>query len=174
MPQAISLPDGMWALERKLDLSQVCQGRPTLTIKATPPSTIISLPMGCMAFGKSITLPPFYQVEEKFKSSDSFLTFLNVSSGRWTDLWNPLVTPPLNVNLRRLPKLLENIEKIVLHDLVDQVETVDGEILPTGSWIAPWSCHHLEDVSWWGGLESKKRTLVKATELQGTAMHTNT
>ena len=84
MPQAISLSDEVWpvALERKLDLSQVCLGRPTLTIKATPPLTIISLPMGCMAFRKSITLPPFYQAGEKFESRDSFLALSNVSSGQ--------------------------------------------------------------------------------------------
>ena len=69
MPLAISLSDGVWAvaLERKLDLSQLCQRRPTLNI-------------------------------ERLR------------------LWKPLVTSPLNVTLRRLPKLLENIEKIDLHD----------------------------------------------------------
>ena len=79
MPQATSLSDGVWAvaLERKL-----AQERPTLTIKATPPLTIISLPMGFTAFGKSITLPPFYQAEEKFESRGSFLAPSNVSSGR--------------------------------------------------------------------------------------------
>ena len=69
-----------------------------------PPLTIISLPMGCTAFGKSITLPLFYQSEEKFESSDSILALSNISSDQWEDLWKPLVTSPLNVTLRRLPK----------------------------------------------------------------------
>ena len=153
------------------------------------------LTKGCQAFGKSITLPPFYQAEDKFESRDSFLAFSNVSSGRWTDLWKPLVTSPLNVTLRRLPKLLQSIEKIDLHDLVDQLETVDEEILPTGSWAT--SSMVLSSVRgyilvrifliviqaiWerqWlgkcrkkgvpaGGLDSKKRSLVKTTDLQGT------
>lgn len=136
MPQAIGLSDGVWAvaLETKLDLSQVCKGRPTLTITATSPLSIISLPMGCTAFGTPITLPPFYQAEERFESRDSFLALSNISSARWTDLWKPLIRTSLNVTARKLPQLLKKIERIDLQDLVDQLETIDGEVLPQGSW----------------------------------------
>ena len=62
MPQTIGLSDGVWAvvLERELALSQVCRGRLTVTIRAAPLLTVISLPMGCSAFGGSITLPPYF------------------------------------------------------------------------------------------------------------------
>ena len=92
----------------------------------------------------------------------------------------------------RLPKLLENIEKIDLHDLVDQLETVDGKIIPTGSWTTSsmilsllGECilvgiilvviQALKGKQWLGkcrkkgvpagGLDSKKRSLVKTTKL---------
>ena len=70
-------------LERELALSQVCRGRSTVTIRAVPPLTVISLSMGCSAFGGSITLPPYYQSEEEFQTRDSFLALSNVSSSRW-------------------------------------------------------------------------------------------
>ena len=77
MPQAIGLSDGVWAvvLERELALSHVCGGRSTVTIRAAPSLTVISLPIGCSAFGGggSNTLPPYHQAEEEFETRDSFL-----------------------------------------------------------------------------------------------------
>ena len=129
MPQAIGLSDGVWAvvLERELALSQVCRGRSTVTIKAAPPLTVISLPMGCSAFGGSITLPPYYQAEEEFETRDSFLALSNVSSSRWAGLWEPLAEKLPVLNKAKLPQLLENIDNINLHKLVYKLETVGRE-----------------------------------------------
>ena len=130
MPQAIGVSDGVWAvaLERGLILSQVCGGKSTVTIRAEPPLTIISLPMGCSAFGGSITLPPYYQAEEEFETKDSFLALSNVSSGGWTSLWDPLVMKSPNLTMGKLPQLLEDIDRINLHQLVYKLETVGREI----------------------------------------------
>ena len=129
MPQAIGLSDGVWAvvLERELALSQVCRGRSTVTIRAAPPLTVISLSMGCSAFGGSITLPPYYQAEEEFETRDSFLALSNVSSSRWAGLWEPLAEKLPVLNKAKLPQLLENIDNINLHKLVYKLETVGRE-----------------------------------------------
>ena len=60
MQQAIGLSDEVLGvvLERELALSQVCRGLSTVTIRTAPPLTVISLSMGCSAFGGSTTLPP--------------------------------------------------------------------------------------------------------------------
>ena len=91
MPRAIGLSNGVWVvgLERELALSQVSWGQSTVTIRAALPLTI-SLPMGGSAFGGSITLPPYYQVEEEFETMDSFLVLSNVSSSRCVGLWELL------------------------------------------------------------------------------------
>ena len=100
----------------------------TVTIRAAPPLTVISLPMGCSAFGGgSITIPPYYQTEGEFKTRDSFLALSNVSSSRWVGLWRPPVEKLPNLTKAKLPQLLENIDNINLHELVYYFETVGRE-----------------------------------------------
>ena len=129
IPQAIGLSNGVWAvvLEKELALSQMCGGWLTVTIRAAPPLTIISLPMGCSDFRGSITLPPYYQAEEEFEIRASFLALSNVSSIRWVGLWEPLVEKLANLTKAKLPQLLENIDNINLHKLVYKLETMGRE-----------------------------------------------
>ena len=62
LPRAISVSDGVWAVatQREIELSRVCEGKATKTIKIAPPLTMVELPLGCSAFGVSMTLPPYY------------------------------------------------------------------------------------------------------------------
>ena len=82
-------------------------GRSTVTIRAAPSLTVISLLMGCSAFGGCTTQPPNYQAEEEFETRDSFFDLSNVSSSRWAGLWKLLVE---NLPKAKLPHLLENID----------------------------------------------------------------
>lgn len=61
-----------------MELSRMCEGKLTSTIKVEPLLATISLPMGCSAFGESLTLPSYYQAEEKYETSDSFLFLAEV------------------------------------------------------------------------------------------------
>lgn len=63
----------------ELELSRVCEGKPTITMKVTPPLFIMELPVGCGAHGPSISVPPYYQKEEKFEEKDSFLALVGTN-----------------------------------------------------------------------------------------------
>ena len=123
MPQAIGLSDGVWAvvLERELALSQVCVcvcvgGRSTVTIRAAPPVTVMSLPMCCSTF-----------IRRRSNLKHSFHALLKVSSSRWTGLWEPLEEKLPNLTKAKLPQFLENIDNINLHKLVYKLKTVGKE-----------------------------------------------
>ena len=62
------------SLKDELELSQVCAGKSPKTIKITPPLYTQLVPQGCGVYGDSIILPPYHQTEEKFETSDAFLT----------------------------------------------------------------------------------------------------
>ena len=90
--------------------------------------SVFSWPMGCAALEKSITMPPYYQAEEKFQSKESFLALSNVFSIWWTVLWDFLVKKSPNISVGKLPQLLD-VEKIDLYRLVYKLETVRKGIL---------------------------------------------
>ena len=58
LPQAISISDGVWAVatQKEVELSMVCDGKTTKT-KVIPLLTMVELPLGCSAFGMSMSLP---------------------------------------------------------------------------------------------------------------------
>ena len=67
--QTISISDRAWAVatHRETELLMVCDRKTTKTMKVIPPFTMVELPLGCSAFGTSMSLPPYFQAEEKFK-----------------------------------------------------------------------------------------------------------
>ena len=65
--------DGVWAIASRgeSELSHVCAEKSPKTIKITPPLFTLQVPLGCGIYGDSITLPPYFQAEEKFEMSDA-------------------------------------------------------------------------------------------------------
>ena len=124
-------------LERELALSQVCRGRSTVTIRAAPPLTVISLSMGCSAFGGSaFGGSAFWRRNFKLGTLSS-LSQTSLLAGGW-GLWELLAEKLPNLTKAKLPQLLENLDNINLHKLVYKSETVGREnpawyVQPTGS-----------------------------------------
>ena len=76
LPQFIRISDKIWVVATQVgsELSEVCEGHPTRTIKLISPLFIIELLMGCSTSGMSISPPtPYYQTEEKFEEKKSFV-----------------------------------------------------------------------------------------------------
>ena len=67
VPKAVRITDGVWAIASRdeSELSQVCVGKYPKTIKIIPPLSTLRVPLGCGVYGDTITLPPYYQTEEK-------------------------------------------------------------------------------------------------------------
>lgn len=81
LPQAISVSDGVWAVatQKPISLSRVCEGQSTRTLRVKPPLSLLKLPLGCSAFGISISLPLYYQVEEKYEEKYSIIELIGRS-----------------------------------------------------------------------------------------------
>ena len=126
LPQAISICDGVWAVatQREIDLSMVCEGKTTQTIKVIPPLTMVELPLGCSAFGISMSLPPYYQAEEKFEKKMSFSKLMENNLSNWAELWEPIVKRFPTVTLKKIPELLKPMEKIGFEQLKAKLDTV--------------------------------------------------
>ena len=126
LPQAISVTDGIWALATQTEfaLSEVCEGKPTKTVKVIPPLAMIKLPLGCSAFGTSVSLPPYYQAVEKFEETESISDLLGTNISDWAELWKPLVEGAPEATLRKIPKLLGPVERIDLDQLQDKLSSV--------------------------------------------------
>lgn len=126
LPQAISISDGVWAVatQRPIDLSKVCGDEPTRTLKVSPPLSLVELPLGCSAFGVSISLPPYYQAEEKYEERDSLIETVRKSLSNWTDLWEPVTGNLTETTLRKMTKLLEPIDRISLDQLKAKLNTI--------------------------------------------------
>lgn len=99
-------------------MSQVIKGKPTITVTAI---AIIKHQMDCSAFGKSLILPTYYRVKKKIETGDSFRALVNVSTSKWTGLWEPLIRETIKITIRNLPQLLKSIERIDLHELMDNL-----------------------------------------------------
>ena len=107
LPQAISISDGVWAVatQREIDLSMVCDGKTTQTIKVIHPLTMVELPLGCSAFGMSMSLPPYYQAEERFEEKKSFSKLMENNLSDWAELWEPIVKRFPAVTLKKIPNI---------------------------------------------------------------------
>lgn len=88
LPQAISVSDGVWAVatQKHISLSRVCGGESTRTLRIRPPLSLVSLPMGCSAVGVSISLPPYYQMEERYEEKDSLIEMIGRGLVNCTEL----------------------------------------------------------------------------------------
>ena len=126
LPQAISISDGVWAVATltEIELSMVCDGKTTKTIKVIPPLTMIELPLGCSAFGMSMSLPPYYQAEEKFEKKRPFVKLLENNLSNWAELWEPIVKRFPDVTLNKIPEILKPIEKMGFEQLKAKLNTV--------------------------------------------------
>ena len=122
LPQAISISDGVWAVatQREIDLSMVCEEKTTQTIKVT----MVELPLGCSAFGMSMSLPPYYQAEEKFEKKKAFSKLMENNLSNWAELWGPIVKRFPTVTLKKIPELLKPVEKIGFEQLKSKLDTV--------------------------------------------------
>lgn len=102
LPSAIS--DSIWvvAIQRELELLEVCEEKPTRTIKVGPPLFIIELPMRCGAHGSLISLLPYYQAE-KFEENESFLKLMPTNVSEWTELWEPVVKEFPEISIKKMP-----------------------------------------------------------------------
>lgn len=92
LPQDINISDGIWAVatQSEIELSKVCEGKSNETIKIILPLFMMELPLGCSAFEASFSLPPYYQVEEKFEEK-SFIKFLDTNLSNSAELWESIV-----------------------------------------------------------------------------------
>lgn len=126
LPQAISVSDGVWAVatQGEIELSMVCESKTTTTIRAMPPLTMVELPLGCSAFGTSMSLPPYYQAEEKFERKKSFGKLMENNLSDWAGLWEPIVKRFSDVTLSKIPEILKPIEKMGFEQLRDKLNTV--------------------------------------------------
>lgn len=129
LPNAIRITDGAWAIAAKdeLELSQVCTGKPPKTIKISPPLTTLQVPLGCGVYGGAITLPPYYQAEEKFETSDSFLPLMNITLTSRLSLWEPLIKGFPNMTPQAIPNVVSPLKKINLRELIHKLDALREE-----------------------------------------------
>lgn len=78
--------------------------------------------LGCLAFGVSVSLPPYYQKEEKYEEKDSVVELINRSLDNYMEMWNPIVNEFPNITLKLIPVLLEPVERINMNQLKDQLK----------------------------------------------------
>ena len=127
LPWAVGITDGIWALATlvALELSEVCEEKPTRSIKIIPPLTIVKLPMGCFASGMSLYLPPFYQIEEKFEERNALMELIHKNLSDWGELLEPLKKKFPEAMLRKIPELLELPEKINFEQLTKKLSKIE-------------------------------------------------
>ena len=108
LPKVVRITDGVWAITSRdaSELSQVGAGKSPKTIKITPPLSILRVPIGSGVYGDSITLPPYYQAEEKFVTSNAFLSLVNTTLIRGMGLWEPLIRKFSNITSQAIPEIL--------------------------------------------------------------------
>ena len=120
LPKAVRITDGVWAITSRdeSELSQVCAGKSPKTIKINPPLFTLRVPLGCGVYGDSITLPPYFQAEEKFETSDAFLPLINTTLISGMGLWEPLIRKFPNITPQAIPEILAPLRKMTLNELL--------------------------------------------------------
>ena len=115
--------DGICAIATQvgLELSEICKGSPTRTIKLIPRVSLIELPMGCSASRISIFLPPHYQTKEKFEEKKPLVTLIDRNSSNWVELWEPIIK---KFPLKRTPEWLKPFEKINIGQLKERLNAI--------------------------------------------------
>lgn len=96
--------------QEEIELSKVCEGKPTTTIRVILPLFFVVLPIGCGAHSPSISLPPYYQAEEKFEENEALLELVGTNTSGWTGLWEPIVREITKMSLEKMLALLKPID----------------------------------------------------------------
>ena len=135
LPKAIRITDGVWAIASRdeSEVSQVCTGKSPKEIKISPPLTTLQVPLGCGVYGGTITLPPYYQAEEKFETSDSFLPLINTTLISRLSLWEPLIRKFPNITLQAIPNVLSPLKKTNLRELMHKLDALREQNSPKES-----------------------------------------
>ena len=103
---------------------------------------MVELPLGCSVFGMSMSLPPYYQAEERFKKEKSFSKLMENNLSDWAELWEPIVKRFPAVTLKKIPELLKPIEKIGFEQLKAKLDTMGEtgtEWMTDNQWLINWS-----------------------------------
>ena len=111
---------------------QVCTGK-SKTIKISPPLTPLQVPLGCGVYGGAITLPPYYQAEKKFETSDSFLPLINTTLTSRLSLCEPLIRKFPNITPQAIPNVLSPLKKTNLRELMHKIDALREENSPKES-----------------------------------------
>ena len=103
---------------------------------------MVELPLGCSAFGMSMSFPPYYQDEERFEKKNTIAKLMENNQSDWAELWEPIVKWFPEVTLRKIPEILKPIEKIGFEQLKAKIDTVGEtgtEWITSTRWLMSWS-----------------------------------
>ena len=104
-----------------------------ISIKIPPPLSTQRVPLGCGVYGDSITLPPYYQAEEKFETSDAFRPLIITTLISGMGLWKPFMRKFPNITPKAIPEILNPLRKMNLNELLHKLETIGEKDVPIGN-----------------------------------------
>ena len=89
-----------------------------------PQLSMIELLLGCSAFRISISLLPYYQAEERFEEKRSFMKLIETNLSNWAELWKLIIKKFPEVSLKKIPELLNLVDKIIFEQVKDKLSSV--------------------------------------------------
>ena len=81
-------------------------------------------------YGDSITLPPYYQAEEKFETSDAFLSLINTTLISGMSRWEPLIRKFPNITPQAILEISSPLRKMNLNEIFRKLDTIGEKDVP--------------------------------------------
>lgn len=135
LPLGVHLFDSVWAVatRKELQFSIVCQIADRETRTIIPPVSLLQIPTSCIASNLYMSLSSSYEARSAFDLPDNNLDLLRHINISQIKMWLPFVESLPNTTKLTLSKTLKEIPRIPLHNLIDELQSVQKvDIEPSG------------------------------------------